>query len=149
MHELLARRSIPLSFLQVEFSLLHRQPEINGLLQMCQRMGITLIAYNPLASGLLTGKYSASHPPPGKRGQMYPLSLLVQLEPLIETMRVLGQLHRKTPAQVALNWLIRKGAFPIPGVKTAAQVLENVGACGWFLSDEEMTVLDMLTTPEV
>ena len=58
-HAALAKRGIPLASNQVEYSLLHRQPEVNGVLDACRELGITLIAYPPLAMGALTGKYSA------------------------------------------------------------------------------------------
>ena len=57
-HAALAQRGIPLASNQVEYSLLHRRPETNGVLDTCRELGITLIAYQPLAGGALTGKYS-------------------------------------------------------------------------------------------
>jgi aryl-alcohol dehydrogenase-like predicted oxidoreductase len=60
-HAALAKRGIPLASNQVEYSLLHRQPEVNGVLEACKELGVTLIAYSPLAMGALTGKYSAKH----------------------------------------------------------------------------------------
>ena len=67
-HDALAQRGMPLASNQVQYSLLHRQPETNGVLDTCRELGITLIAYQPLASGALTGKYldgsrPARHPP--------------------------------------------------------------------------------------
>ena len=66
-HAALAGRGIPLASNQVEYSLLHRQPEVNGVLDICRELGITLIAYQPLASGALTGKYKAGDRPTGLR----------------------------------------------------------------------------------
>jgi aryl-alcohol dehydrogenase-like predicted oxidoreductase len=66
-HAELAKRDIPLASNQVEYSLLHRQPEVNGILDACRELGITLIAYSPLAMGALTGKYSATNKPTGLR----------------------------------------------------------------------------------
>src|SRR5574342_759423 len=60
-HAALAKHGIPLASNQVEYSLLHRQPETNGVLEACRELGITLIAYSPLTGGLLTGKYSAQN----------------------------------------------------------------------------------------
>src|SRR5512141_1372014 len=57
-HAALARRGIPLASNQIEYSLLNRQPEVNGVLDACRELGITLIAYTPLAGGRLTGKYT-------------------------------------------------------------------------------------------
>src|SRR6266496_712249 len=66
-HAALARRGIPLASNQVEYSLLHRQPEVNGVLDACRELGVTLIAYQPLASGALTGKYTSATRPTGLR----------------------------------------------------------------------------------
>ena len=48
----------------------------------------------------------------------------------------------KTPAQVSLNWIMRKGAVPIPGAKNARQAKENAGALGWELSADEVVALE-------
>ena len=58
-HAELAKRGIPLASNQVQYSLLYRKPEVDGVLDACRELGITLIAYSPLAMGALTGKYSA------------------------------------------------------------------------------------------
>ena len=64
-HAALAKRGIPLASNQVEYSLLKRQPEVDGVLDACRELGITLMAYSPLAGGMLTGKYSAQNRPGG------------------------------------------------------------------------------------
>jgi len=65
---------------------------------------------------------------------------------LVNQLREIGAGHGgKTPAQVALNWVICKGAVPIPGAKTARQAEENAGATGWRLTPEEVEVLDTAT----
>ena len=66
-HAALAARGIPLASNQVQYSLLHRQPETDGVLDACRELGVTLIAYMPLASGALTGKYSLRTRPRGLR----------------------------------------------------------------------------------
>src|SRR6185369_577133 len=66
-HVALAKRGIPLASNQVEYSLLHRQPETNGVLDTCRELGVTLIAYTPLGGGALTGKYSATQKASGLR----------------------------------------------------------------------------------
>ncbi len=134
---------IPLASNQVAYSLLQRQPERNGLLAYCQEQGITLIAYSPLGMGLLTGKYTPDHPPPGVRGRRYGRAYLERIQPLLGLLREIGQGHgNKSPAQVALNWVICKGALPIPGVKNPAQVEVNAGALGWRLTPDEVAALD-------
>ena len=138
----LAKYNIPLASNQVEYHLLNRHIEKNGLLGRCQELGVRVIAYSPLAQGLLTGKYSPENPPPGIRGRRY-ANLLKEIKPLIELMTEIGKGHGdKTPSQVALNWLICKGALPIPGAKNLAQVQQNNGSIGWRLTEAEVSSLD-------
>ena len=138
----LAQRNIPLAANQVHFSLLQRGAEKNGLLARCQELGIRLIAYSPLEMGLLTGKYGPQNPPPGNRGLRY-IRILPRLAPVLKLMTEIGQDHGgKSNAQVALNWVMRKGALPIPGAKTGDQALQNAGALGWELSPAEVQHLD-------
>lgn len=138
----LARHNIPLASNQVHYSLLNRSPEKKGVLMRCQELGIRLIAYSPLEQGLLTGKYNADNPPSGTRSRRY-ASLLPKLQPLLKLLTEIGQDHGgKSNAQVALNWVICKGAMPIPGAKNEEQALQNAGALGWKLTDAEVAKLD-------
>ena len=138
----LARHHIPLASNQVHYSLLNRTVEKNGTLARCKELGVRLIAYSPIEKGLLSGKYSVDSPPPGMRGRSYS-SLLPKIGPLLKLMTEIGQDHGgKSNAQVALNWVICKGALAIPGAKNAEQAQENAGAPGWRLTDPEMTKLD-------
>ena len=138
----LAKHAIPLASNQVEYHLLDRTAERSGLLDRCKQMGVRLIAYSPLAMGLLTGKYTADNPPAGLRGRKY-AAILKDLPSLIALMTEIGKGHgEKTPGQVALNWIICKGGLPIPGAKTAAQALQNIGAIGWRLTSEEIKTLE-------
>jgi len=142
-HAALAQRGIPLASNQVEYSLLRREPERSGLLDACRELNVTLIAYSPLGQGLLTGKYTPENPPPGVRRRRYSRERLARVQPLVSLLREIGETHGgKTPAQVAINWVICKGAVPIPGAKNERQARENIGALGWQLSDEEVMALD-------
>lgn len=141
-HAALARRGIPLASNQVEYSLWQRKPERSGLLELCRQLDVTLIAYSPLAQGLLTGKYTPQNPPSGLRGRRYG-AVLAAVQPLVGLLRELGAAHGgKTPAQVALNWAICKQTVPIPGARNARQALDNAGALGWRLSPDQVQVLD-------
>jgi aryl-alcohol dehydrogenase-like predicted oxidoreductase len=136
-YSVLAKRGIPLASNQVDYSLMNRKVERNGLLKACRELNITLIAYSPLAQGMLTGKYSPERPPTGVRGRRYNRAFLERSEPLIRQLREIGQAHDgKSPSQVALNWCICKGTLPIPGAKNANQALDNAGALGWQLTEE-------------
>jgi aryl-alcohol dehydrogenase-like predicted oxidoreductase len=138
----LAARGIPLASNQVRYSLLDRKIERNGVLAFCQDQSITVIAYSPLAQGLLTGKYSVENPPPGMRRRQFSRKYLARIAPLMAVLHEIAGAHGKTPAQVALNWVICKGTLPIPGAKTAKQAADNAGALGWRLDSGEVAALD-------
>jgi aryl-alcohol dehydrogenase-like predicted oxidoreductase len=142
----LTKRGVALTSNQVEYHLLNRQVEKNGLLKLCQELGVTMIAYSPLAKGMLTGKYTPERPPAGMRGRMFSRARLGAIQPLIKQLGECGMSHGgKSPAQVALNWLIGKNVVPIPGAKNSRQVLENVGALGWRLTEVEIASLDEIS----
>lgn len=141
-YTVLSKYGIPLASNQVEYHLLNRKVEQNGLLDRCKELGVRVIAYSPLAKGLLTGKYSPENPPPAMRGNTG-RSYLEELQRLIGLMSEIGQGHGgKTPGQVALNWTICKGTLPIPGAKNETQAIQNAGAKGWRLTEEEVRALD-------
>ncbi|HEY6953541.1 MAG TPA: aldo/keto reductase [Bacteroidota bacterium] len=141
-HERLAAHGIPLLSNQVEFSLLHRAPERTGLMKTCNELGIKLIAYSPLAMGVLTGKYTSSHTLTGYRGIRFN-RYLAHIENLTNLLREIGQSHGgKSPSQVAINWTICKGSFPIPGAKNDDQARENAGSQGWRLTDAEIDTIE-------
>jgi aryl-alcohol dehydrogenase-like predicted oxidoreductase len=142
-HSALSKRCISLASNQVEFHLLNRRVEHEGLLKLCRELGVTLIAYSPLAKGLLTGKYTPKAPPPGLRSYLFRRARLGKIQPLIQLLRAIGAAHEgKSPAQVALNWVICKGAVPIPGAKNARQAQENAATLGWRLAEHEISALD-------
>lgn len=142
--EALSQFGLPLASNQVKYSLLARQPESSGLLAACRQHQITLIAFSPLAQGLLTGKYTREKRPPGVRRWMASRVPPDRLSHLVDVLREIGQAHGgRTPAQVALNWVIGKGAVAIPGAKNAAQAAENAGALGWRLTEAELAALDL------
>jgi aryl-alcohol dehydrogenase-like predicted oxidoreductase len=147
-HATLAKRGVPLASNQVEYSLLFRRPERNGLLAACRDLDVTLIAYSPLGKGLLTGKYTPENPPPGVRGMRTSRGTLARIQSLVGVLTRIGEQHGKTPSQVALNWVMRKGALPIPGAKNARQAQDNAGALGWSLSLEDVAALDRASTRE-
>lgn len=148
-HAELQKRGVPLVSNQVPYSLLNRKIESNGIWQTAQELGVTIIAYSPLAQGLLTGKYTGQEKPTGARSldPKFQTSGLNQVSPVINTLRDLAEKYQKTPAQVALNWVITKGAIPIPGAKNAKQAQQNAGALGWQLEGEDMQRLDQVSQP--
>lgn len=142
-HRVLERRGHRLASNQIPYSLLDRQVERSGLLDLCADLGVSVIAYSPLGQGLLTGKYTADRQPPGVRGMRFTKVQLRRAERVVQEMRAVGKKHGgKSPAQVAINWAIQKGSIPIPGAKNRQQAEENAGALGWDLSVEDVERLD-------
>jgi aryl-alcohol dehydrogenase-like predicted oxidoreductase len=142
-YDALVREGIQLASNQVEYNLLNRKVEKNGLLKQCQEMGAALIAYSPIAMGVLSGKYTPENPPKGLRGNRFNSRYLAQIQPLVKILMKIGNDHAgKTAAQVAINWVLCKGAIPIPGVKNILQAEQNVGVLNWRLSEEEVALLD-------
>ena len=137
----LEKRGLRLATNQIEFSLLRRSPETSGLLSTCAELGVIPLAYSPIGQGRLTGKYSATTPPPGKRNfSDHPMELV---DSVVAELRTVGDKHGgKLPSQVALNWIIAKGAVPIPGAKNLVQAQENAGALGWSLDEDDVARLD-------
>ncbi len=140
-HLVLARRGIPLATNQVEFSLLQRRPERSGLADACRELGVTLIAYSPLAQGLLTGKYGPAARPQGVR-RFTTRSRIDRVPALVDRLAAIGADRAATPDQVALAWLAAKGAVPIPGAKNATQAASNAGALRVRLTADEVASLN-------
>jgi len=133
---------------QIEFSLLRTAPETSGLLAACADLGVVPLAYSPIGQGRLTGKYTAAHPPPGKRNfSNHPMEVV---DGIVAELRSIGDEHGgKLPCQVALNWVIAKGAVPIPGAKNRHQAEENAGALGWQLDGDQLARLDRAALPGI
>jgi aryl-alcohol dehydrogenase-like predicted oxidoreductase len=148
-HAALARRGIPLASNQVQYSLVYRKPEVDGTLDACRDLGITLLAYSPLGMGALTGKYSAQHRAGGFFRRILPnfgRKAMEQLQPVLHLLREIGGRYSKTPSQVAIRWLIEDPiVLPIPGAKNGAQAAENAGALSFSLTPDEIEALSQAT----
>jgi pyridoxine 4-dehydrogenase len=143
-HAVLAKRGIPLATNQIQYSLLYTWPEQNGLLQACQDLNVQVLAYSPLALGMLTGKYNKDTMPRGPRKSI--LESLLKTPDYQNLLMVMGEVAAHHPgstlSQVAINWTRAKGTIPIPGARTIPQVEQNYGALEWSMSKEEIQVLD-------
>lgn len=142
-YEALAKQGVNLASNQVEYSLLNREIEENGVLKTCNDLGIKCIAYSPIGMGILSGKYSDENPLKGMRASKFSKIDLQRFKPLIETLKKIGADHGgKSASQVAINWVISKGALPIPGVKNLDQAFQNSNVINWHLDANEVARLD-------
>ena len=145
-HRALAARGVPLASNQVSYSLVNRAPERSGVLDACRELDVTLIAYSPLGSGVLTGKYEPGARVGGIRRVSRPFRKLEELQPLLAELRRIGDAHGASPGQVALNWLARQeGVLPIPGAKSGQQARDNAGALAFDLAASEVESLNALS----
>jgi aryl-alcohol dehydrogenase-like predicted oxidoreductase len=148
-HAVLADRGIPLASIENGYSLLDRRVETNGVLDACRELGVTLIAYQPLASGALTGKYADGTRPSGLRRFMvhhFRGSGRAAAASIIALLHEIGNRHERTPAQVALRWLIEQSdVIPIPGAKNGRQAAANAAAMTFHLASDEVEALSQAT----
>ncbi|MFV9675618.1 MAG: aldo/keto reductase [Anaerolineales bacterium] len=150
-HTALQKRGIPLAANQMQYSLLHRNIEANGVLAAAKELGITITAWAPLASGLLTGKFHKdpeilNKTPFGRRMRLR--REIERSRPLILALEEVAINHDATPAQIALNWLIHfqgEAVVAIPGASKVKQAEENAAVMNFRLTHEEMTKLDELS----
>lgn len=149
-HAALARRGVPLATNQVHYSLLHRAPEVDGVLDTCRELGVTLLAYSPLEQGLVCGKYDTVIRPAAPRSEATWFSPhnVAAAQPVVAALREMAARHGVDTAAVALAWLLAKpGVVPLAGAKTGEQATCNAKALDVALSEAEMAALDRLTEP--
>ncbi len=149
-HAALERRGVPLATNQVRYSLLHRAPEVDGVLDACRELGVTLLAYSPLEQGLLCGAYDAKRPPLGKRAAVpwFGADNLLAAQPVLEVLREVAGTHGVATSSVALAWLMaRPEVIPLAGARSAEQAAENAKALAVRLEPAELERLDQATQP--
>ena len=147
-HRQLQKHGLLLASNQVRYSLLDRSIERNGILQTAKELGVTIIAYTPLESGLLTGKYH-KNPELLETKKFYWRRMLHQgLEKsrgLVNVLDEIGTRYNATAAQVALNWIINAQGVTvvtIPGATKVSQAEESAGAMKFKLTADEISKLD-------
>lgn len=115
---------------QIEYSLLKRDCEKNGTLDMCKQLGVTPVAHSPLKQGLLSDFAKEREDKEAEK-----------LRPFLKLVEFVGAINgNRSVEQCALNYLLCRGAVAIPGVKSVAQLNRNAGAMGWRLDDNEVEI---------
>ena len=143
----------PFACLQALYNLLDRSTEWE-LLPICQNEGLGVICWSPLRGGWLSGKYrrGMTEPPEGTRvktagergwSEAWSIYNNEHTWSVLDALFAVAEEADKTPAQVALNWLLQRPGVtaPIIGARTMEQLEDNLGAVGWSLSDEKMAQL--------
>ncbi len=165
----LEKYGLSLAVAMVGYNILRRYPETNGVFDVCEKYGISIIPYAPLAEGTLTGKYRNKKVPfmykmtsyfghlniTKERNDHIPFIKRLlscprecdtkKMEPLMIELDKIAQEHNKTIAQVSINWLLTNpnvDVIPIPGMRNVKQVKDNVGAIDWELSKEEREIIN-------
>jgi aryl-alcohol dehydrogenase-like predicted oxidoreductase len=144
----------PIAALQVEFSLWTRDPQQNGMLDACRKLGTSLVAYSPLGRGFLTGAFASPddfeaddyrRQSPRFQGENFFRNL-----ELVEKVKALAADKGCTPAQLALAWVLAQGkdVLAIPGTKRRDRLDENLGALEVSLSAGELAAIDAVFPPE-
>jgi aryl-alcohol dehydrogenase-like predicted oxidoreductase len=147
-HGQLQKHGLPLASNQVRYSLLDRRIERNGVLETANELGITIIAYTPLGSGLLSGKYHREPELLEKKSGIWRTRLqrgLGKSRALIAVLEEIAARYNATAAQVALNWVINSQGeivVTIPGVTRVSQAQESAGAMNFRLNRDEIAQLD-------
>jgi len=148
--EALQKHGIHLVSNQVRYNLLDRKIESNGILQTAKELGITIIAYSPLAQGLVTGKF---HDNPQllknigmrKYFSKFKPSGIEKSRPVIQCLQELAIKYDVTPSQIALNWLVNfhgETVVAIPGATKDSHARENAGTLTFSLEAEDLSLLD-------
>jgi aryl-alcohol dehydrogenase-like predicted oxidoreductase len=140
--------------LQIEYNLVERTPE-RELMGMADALGLTVAAWSPLASGLLTGKYAGTRAKGSKEEKR--LDKTPQFKALSEcnmkiadTVVKVAKQAGKSPAQVALNWLrAKKNVIPIIGARKFEQFKDNMDCLKWHLNTKQLAQLDEVSAIEL
>lgn len=135
--ERLGRHNIPLAANQVQYHLLHRQPETDGVLEACRELDVALVAYLPLAGGWRN---------PGHHAPLRSLSSASMngFSQLLETLEEIARKRGKSANQVMLNWLLCRDEhiLPIPGTRREEHALSNAASLTWRLEEDEFAAID-------
>jgi aryl-alcohol dehydrogenase-like predicted oxidoreductase len=150
-HAELAKHGLPLAANQVHYSLLNRKIERDGILDTARELGVTIIAYTPLAAGLLSGKYHQDPTMLAKQSWTKRMRFGPRIEasrPVVNALSEMAPRYNANAAQVALNWLIHAQGdlvVTIPGATKISQAQDAAAAMRFELAEEDISKLNELT----
>jgi aryl-alcohol dehydrogenase-like predicted oxidoreductase len=138
----------PITAVQMEMSLQARSVETTGLLAAARELGVAVVAYSPLGRGMLSGTFASRAEVPEGDWRASNPRWSAELAPAnfakAAALKAVADRKGCSTAQLALAWLLSKGAFPIPGTTKAARALENLRAADVKLTPEEVAELEAL-----
>ena len=142
----------PIAAVQSEYSLWSRTPE-DGMLETCQKLGVTFVAYSPLGRGFLTGAVDPATLAENdfrKGNPRFQGAALAQNRRLLDGLGAIAARRGVTPAQIALAWIVNRApdVVPIPGARRATRLAENAAAVDLVLTGREIAELDALFHPD-
>ena len=148
-----AHKICPVTAIQSEYHFMHHTVEENGVLALCDELGIGFVPYSPLNRGFLGGminEYTRFDPTNDNRQTLprfQPEAIRANYR-IVEVLNAFGRTRGITPAQVALAWLMNKKTFivPIPGTTKLSHLEENLRACNIVFTAEEMNELEKAVT---
>lgn len=137
----------PLTAIQNEYSMMERMFE-KEVIPTCGELGIGFVAFSPMASGFLSGKYNGSLTYTGDDVRRvitrFSRENVKANQPLLDLLHRAAAEKNATPAQISLAWMLRKKEFivPIPGMRRDERIIENLGAADVELTDEEFRQIE-------
>jgi aryl-alcohol dehydrogenase-like predicted oxidoreductase len=138
----------PISALQTEYSLWSRDPE-DEILPTVRELGIGFVAYSPLGRGFLTGRFQKPDDIPAgdwrRDAPRFQGANFQRNLDLVAKVRAMSDERRVKPSQLALAWVVARGAVPIPGTTTRAHLEENAGAASIRLSPQDLAAIDAIS----
>jgi len=155
-HNELRNHGINLISNQVRYSLLDRRIEINGILDTARNLGISIMAYSPLAQGIVSGKFHDDPTLIKKRGGYrrymgaFKPKGLEKSRPVIDALREIAERYHITPSQVALSWVLNFHGdiiVAIPGATKPNQAKDNAASMKLKLTKDEMDRLNNVSSP--
>jgi len=139
----------PVTAIQSEYSLMERSPEKNGVLKVCEELGIGFVPWGPVGMGYLTGQIDARKqfdPKTDLRSTFDRFSPenLAANAPIVDALRKFADKKYATPAQIALAWLLAQKPFivPIPGTRNINHLKENLGAINVQLTPADLREIE-------
>jgi aryl-alcohol dehydrogenase-like predicted oxidoreductase len=135
----------PVAAVQTEYSFMQRDPEHNGVLQVCEELGIGFVPWGPLGQGFLTAKIdrNATFDPNADMRSAFPrftAEAITANQPVIDLLKKLAEKKGATPAQIALAWVMAQKPWivPIPGTRSLDHLSENVSAVNVALTSDDL-----------